>query len=236
MAKPLNLRSVWAAGWAACFLFTLGVQAENVEAPAPVPPLSHKIKAVNVDNRSVIVNRPGVITLLIGTNEDSQDAARAAGESVYPFQGRSDFQLVVIVDLRNSIATWVPGVALAEMRSNLDKEALGLKPHFLQNGNKSNPRNNQCVIADFTGTICPQLGWPEGSDDLRGILFGADGAELKRWSKIDDMAKLQGDVRAALQVLVNANQAKAAAATKTQGTKLIQPPTPPPPLPPPKKN
>jgi hypothetical protein len=209
--------------------------ADNVEAPAPVHPLARKIKAVNVDNKSVVVNRPGVITLLLGTNADSQDAARAAGGAVYPLQGRRDFQLVVVVDLRDSIATWVPSVVLAEMRSNLDKEVPDLKPYFLKNGNKGNPRANQCVIADFSGTICPQLDWPDGSDDLRGILFGADGGELKRWSKIEDMTKLQEDVRAAILKFDATKEAKTEAAAKTHGTKLVQPPAPPPPLPPPAK-
>jgi len=88
------------------------------------------------------------------------------------------------------------------------------------------------VIADFSGTICPQLGWMETSDDLRAILFGADGREMERWEKVDDMARLQTEVRTAIQALDDANQAKAAAVAKTQGTKLIQPPAPPLPLPP----
>jgi len=228
------------AAMAGCaFLFTAAAQVpahpaavSNSGTIAPAVPPLRKLKAVDADNHNILINKPGVITLLLGTSEDSQDAARAAGEAVYPFRGRLDFQLIVVVDLRHSIAAWVPSVVLAKMRSNLDDEALALKPYFLKNGNKSNPRSTSYVIADFSGTICPQLGWTESSDDLRGILFGADGREIERWEKIDDMAKLQNDVRAAIQALVDANLAKAAAAAKTQGTKLIQPPTPPPPLPP----
>jgi len=212
-------------------------------APAPVSisaPHVRKFRAVDADNRTILLNHPGVITLVLGTSEDSQDAARAAGKAVYPLEGRPDFQLIVVVDLRDSIATWVPAVVLAQMRSNLDHEAIELKPYFLKNGNKSNPRSTSYVIPDFTGTICPQLGWTGGSDDLRGILFGADGRELKRWDKIDDdMAKLQTDVRAAIQALIDTDKAKAALAAKNQGTKLIQPPAshlPLPPLAPPQPN
>ena len=180
----------------------------------------------------VLLNRPGVITLLLGTNEDSQDEARIAGKTINPLQGRPDFQLIVVVDLRNSVAAWVPSVALEQMRSNLDREAITVKPYYLKNGNKSNPRNNAHVIADFSGTICPQLGWPEPSDDLRGILFGGDGREIKRWNKIDDMDKMQTDVRAAITAYDETVLSKAAQAPKSAGTKLIQPPTLPPPLPP----
>lgn len=197
-----------------------------------LPPL-RKFKAVDADNHNILINRPGLVTLLLGTSEDSQDEARAAGQVMYPLQGRSDFQLIVVVDLRNSIATWAPTIVLAQMRANLDREAPKLKPYFLKNGNTSNPRNSSCVIADFTGTICPQLDWPGSSDTLRAILFGADGREIKRWDKINDMDKLALDVRAAIQALLDANQIKATALAKLpQGTKLLQPPSPPLPLPP----
>jgi hypothetical protein len=204
-----------------------------VKHTAPTLPPVRKFKAVDADNHTILINRPGLITLVLGTSEDSQDAARAAGKTMYPLQGRPDFQLIVVVDLRNSIATWAPSLAIMQMRSNLDEEAIALKPYYLKNGNRSNPRNSSYVIPDFSGTICPQLDWPENSDDLRGILFGADGREIKRWDKLDDMNKLLADIHASIQTLDDAKLAKKAAAeAKPQGSKLIQPPTAPPPLPP----
>ena len=105
---------------------------------------------------------------------------------MYPLQGRPDFQLIVVVDLRNSMATWVPSVVYSQMRSNLDEQAIELKPYFLKNGNKSNPRLTSYVVPDFSGTVCPLArDWPNGSDDLRGILYGVDGKEIMRWDKID---------------------------------------------------
>jgi hypothetical protein len=209
---------------------SLACAQTNIVAPPAAPvthpagPASHvkKFRAMDADNHLVLINHPGVVTIVLGTNEDSQDAARAAGKVMYPLQGRPDFQLIVVVDLRGSIATWVPSVVLGRMRSSLDGEATELKPYFLKNGNKSNPRTSSYVIPDFSGTICPQLGWVDGSDDLRGILFGIDGREIARWDKIDDMGKLQTDVRAAIQALIDADKAKAVLEAKTQGTKLIQ--------------
>jgi hypothetical protein len=229
------------AAMAACALASSDTAPAQTNAPSvPVahtavsisaPPL-RKFRALDADNHTILLNRPGLITLVLGTNEDSQDGARAAGKSLYPLQGRPDFQLIVVVDLRDSIATWVPSVVLAQMRSNLDHESIELKPYFLKNGNKSDPRKSAYVIPDFAGTICPQLGWTGSSDNLRGILFGADGREIERWDKVEDMATLQTDVRAAIQALIEADEAKAAAVAKTQGTKLLQPQTPHPPLPP----
>jgi len=227
---------------AACALASL-VPAQTTAPSAPIAPNTpaagsfpathpRKFKAVDADNHTILLNHPGAVTLVLGTNEDSQDGARAAGIAMYPLQGRPDFQLIVVVDLRDSIATWLPSVVTARMRSSLDQEAIELKPYFLKNGNKSDPRKSSYVIPDFSGTICPQLGWSEGSDDLRGILFGADGREIERWDKVDDMAVLQTNVRAAIQALIDADKAKAAALAKSQGSKLIQPPARHLPLPP----
>ena len=172
-----GLLAAWLVGGASAFAQTTGPAPA---APAPVHPAatsSHvkKIKAMDADNHQVLINHPGAVTIVLGTNEDSQDAARAAGKVMYPLQGRPDFQLIVVVDLRDSIATWAPSIVLSRMRSSLDDEAIDLKPYFLKNGNKTNPRLSSHVIPDFSGTVCPQLGWTTGSDDLRGILFGIDG-------------------------------------------------------------
>jgi len=229
---PDLARTAFLAALASC-LFAGGSPAQLINTPASIAPVAahyRKFKAIDADNKTLLINRPGLVTLLLGTSEDSQDAARAAGKAMYPLRGRPDFQLIVVVDLRDSIATWAPSIVLSRMRANLDDEAIALKPYFLKNGNKSDPRKSSHVIADFSGTICPQLGWTKGSDNLRGILFGADGREIERWDKIEDMTKLQTDVRAAIQSLIDADMAKAAAIAKLQGTKLLQPSSQHPPL------
>jgi hypothetical protein len=180
----------------------------NTVAQPPPSPVALKIKGVDADNHTVIINKPGMITLLLGTSEDSGDAARVAGKAMYPFQGRVDFQLMVIVDLRDSIAGWVPSIVLDKMRSNLDNEAVELKPYFLKNGNKGNPRESSHVFADFNGSIFPQFGWPDSSDNLRGILFDGNGLEIKRWSKIQNMTELQNDIRIAIEALDAARKEK----------------------------
>ena len=203
----------------------------------PLPPVP-KFRAVDADDHNILINKPGMITLLLCTSEDSQEAARGAGKAMYPIQGRPDFQLIVVVDLRDSIATWLPSVVLAKMRANMDAEAIQLKPYFLKNGNTSDPRKSSYVIADFNGVICPQLGWKDSSDDMRGILFGADGREIKRWEKIEnnatDLNNLYADVHNAIQAYIDLNLAKAAATKNklTPANHFLQPPVAPRPLPP----
>jgi len=187
--------------------FVAAEEYHNTVVASPTTPLAPQIKGVDADNHTIIVNKPGPVTLLLGTSEDSQDAARAAGKAMYPFQGLSDFQMIVVVDLRDSIAGWVPSIVLEQMRANLDKEAVEIKPYFLRNGNKGNPRESSHVIADFNGSIFPQLGWAESSEQLRGILFDSNGLEIKRWSKIQNMAELQNDVRVAIEIALKTGKA-----------------------------
>ena len=84
------------------------------------------------------------------------------------------------------------------MRSSLDGEAKELKPYFVKNGNRHDPRGYCHVVPDFDGKIFTQLGWPETSSDLRAIVFGADGREYKRFDKIDNMDALYNAVRSAI--------------------------------------
>jgi hypothetical protein len=199
--------------------------------PAAAFPV-HRIKAVDADNHNIVLNRTGVITALIGTSEDSQQAARQAGIAVYPFQGRSDFQLIVAVDLRGTLANWAPSIAVSRMRSSLDGEALELKPYFLKNGNRSNPRGSCHVIPDFNGKLFTQLGWPQTSSSLRAIIYGADGREFQRFDTIDNMDVLYNSVRAAIAAHLALRKAHEAAAPPIPVTRSTALSPPMPPLPP----
>ena len=190
----------------------------NPQPPAETPP-ARKYHATDADGKSVPLNPPGHITVIVGTNEDSQDAARAAGRAMYPFQGRPDFGLIVVVDLRHTVASWVPSMVISRMKVSLDQEAFELKPYYLKNGNHNNPRGYSHVIPDFTGVICPQLEWKEHDEKLRIIIFGVDGRILESLDNLEaaDMTKVQADVRKIIQAQVDIERAKiAAAASKPQ--------------------
>ena len=156
-----------------------------------------------------------------------------AGVAMYPFQGRPDFQLIVAVDLRGSLANWAPVASpSSRMRSSLDGEAIELKPYFLKNGNRSNPRGYCHVVPDFDGKIFTQLGWPETSNDLRAIVFGADGREYKRFDKVDNMNALYNSVRSAIADYITLRKSDQAAAPPVPDTRSTALSPPEPPLPP----
>jgi hypothetical protein len=219
------------AGCLAAAALLLAATTGNPQA-APAPAHVRHIRAVDADNHSILINRPGVVTALIGTSEDSQQAAREAGVAMYPFQGRRDFQLIVAVDLRDSLATWAPGIAISRMKSSLDSEAIELRPYYLKNGNRGNPRGACHVIPDFNGRLFTELGWPETSSSLRAIVFGADGREYKRFDQITDMNLLYNAVRSAIADYLRVKETREAAApaapvTRTSALSPPQPSLPP---------
>jgi hypothetical protein len=225
MSSP---RGNWGAVRAGLAVLALGLATP---LPAGAAGVRH-IKAVDADNHTVTLNRAGVVTALIGTSEDSQDAARQAGIEMYPFQGRDDFQLIVAVDLRGSMANWAPSIAVGRMRSSLDGEAKELKPYFVRNGNRRDPRGFCHVVPDFNGKIFTQLGWPDTSSDLRAIVFGADGREYRRFDKVDNMDALFNAVRSAIADYISLRKTRQAAAPQAPDTRTSALSPPEPPLPP----
>lgn len=199
--------------------------------PVSAAPIK-RIRALDADNHNIVINRNGVVTVLIGTSEDSQEAARQAGVTMYPFQGRPDFQLIVAVDLRGSLANWAPGIAIGRMRSSLDGEANELKPYYLKNGNHSNPRGYCHVIPDFDGRLFSLLGWPGTSKDLRAIVYAADGREYKRFDRVESMNALYGSVRSAIAEYIALRKSRQAAAPPVPDTRSSALSPPEPPLPP----
>ena len=226
--KSVTFRKAARVLTAAAF-FAMSGLAIHGAAATPVAPHVRHIRAVDADSHNVLINRPGAVTALIGTSEDSQQAAREAGVTMYPFQGRPDFQLIVAVDLRDSLATWAPSLAISRMKSNLDAEAIELKPYYLKNGNRSNPRGSCHVIPDFNGRLFKELGWPESSSNLRAIVFGADGREYRRFDQVTDMNQLYGSVRSAIADYLKVKKTREAAAPTAPGTRTsaLSPPTPP---------
>ncbi len=149
-----------------------------------------KITAVDADDHSVVLNEPGRITVILSSGEDTQDQTRAASKSLDEFKGRSNFRLIVVTDLRDSLAGLVPSYVKKRMRQDLDKEAVRIVPFYRANGSTRNPRSDLCAVADYTGAVCVPLGQPKPRDTLWVVIFGRDGHIQKRWNNLKDYAEL----------------------------------------------
>ncbi len=169
--------------------------------PSHSPSEDVAIRATDLDHGTILLNQPGTVTVVIGTSQDSWKAARLAYKAMYPFQGKTDFRFIPVVDLHKSLATLFPSIAEGQMRKNLDMEAADLKPQFLKNGNNADPRISCHLVPDFKGTLLSQLNWGGKSNQLHAIVYGADGREIRRWDSVGDTQELEAVVRSALQSL-----------------------------------
>lgn len=167
----------------------------------------------NCDGKPTILNPRGQITVVMASSQPLADTTREFGRALYPWQGREDFRLIVVVDLRKSLGSFVRGWTKGKMKADLDEEALVLKPWFLARGNTNNPRTYLCAIPDFDGHATEALGWGEDDEVMKVKIFGKEGEKI--WVSKD--AKQPGPLTAKL-------------------TELLGPPAPTPPAAEPKRS
>ncbi|HSI82274.1 MAG: hypothetical protein ACAI35_22260 [Candidatus Methylacidiphilales bacterium] len=155
------------------------------------------ITVKDADDRNVTFNPAGKTVVVLNCNPTTQWRTRDAGMALDTFQGNKNFRLIVLVDLRSSMAKVVKGYVMKRMRTDLDAEAVRIKPFYAAKGNLDNPRNDISVIPDWNGSICAQLSWPEESPNFRAVVF-KDGQELKRFDNLTEDGPLVAAVRTAL--------------------------------------
>ncbi|SDT87745.1 hypothetical protein SAMN05444156_0340 [Verrucomicrobium sp. GAS474] len=178
---------------AACGLVLLALAL-----PLPAKP----IEGVNADGHAVTLNAKDLVTVVISSSPDTQERTRQAGSLIDTYRGRKDFRLIIVVDLRDSLAGIVPDFVKSQIRTNLDTEAKRLIPFYRKNGNPGNPRTDLAAIPDFDGKLVDALKWNPDDDLLRVTVFGRDGNVLHYWEDLkapeqlrDVVAKALGDAK-----------------------------------------
>lgn len=145
------------------------------------------------------LDEPGRVTAVIYSNPALQQWSRAAGAALDEFQGRPGFRVVVVVDLRKTMADWAPGYTVRRMRRDLDAEAIRVTPFYRQNGNPADPRPDMCAVADFRGEVSQNLGWTEPADLRRVLVLGKGGEIVYRSEQQNDLTEWREVVRRELE-------------------------------------
>ena len=160
-------------------------------APLDAKELAHP---KDCDGKVVELNPTNRITVVLASSQPLADTTREFGRAVYGWQGRSEFRVIVVVDLRKSLGTLFKGWTVGKMRADLNEEAERLIPWYRANKNPNNPRPDLCGIADFDGKVTESLGW--GSDDtkMKVSIFGKNGDVV--WSNVNlrTPASLQAEI------------------------------------------
>ena len=168
--------------------FLLALVAGWAQA-APLPQIK------NCDGKPTVLNPAGQVTVVLASSQPLADTTREFGKALYPWQGLEDFRLIVVVDLRKSLGSFVRTWTTGRMKADLDEEALALKPWFQARGNTNNPRKYLTAIPDFDGKATEALGW--GSDDrvMKAKIFGKDGEVVWVNQNVQSPAPLTAKVK-----------------------------------------
>ena len=158
-----------------------------------------RLRITDVDGRERELNATGRVTAVIYSNPQVQDWTRQAGKALDEFQGRRDFRIVVVVDLRGTMADWAPGYTVRRMQRDLDAEAQRVLPFYKKNDNGSDPRQDMSAVADFKGEVCRRLGWQKPLPHHRVVIFGKNGLEAAREENQSDLGQLRAWVAEALK-------------------------------------
>ena len=160
-------------------------------APVGAKDLDHP---KDCDGKVVELNPADRITVVLASSQPLADTTREFGRALYGWQGRKEFRVIVVVDLRKSLGTLFKGWTVGKMKADMDEEAERLIPWYRANKNLNNPRPDLCGIADFDGKVTESLGW--GSDDtkMKVSIFGKNGDVV--WSNVNlrTPASLQAEI------------------------------------------
>ena len=160
-------------------------------APVGAKDLTHP---KDCDGKVVELNPAGRITVVLASSQPLADTTREFGRALYGWQGRKEFRVIVVVDLRKSLGTLFKGWTVGKMKADLDEEAETLIPWYRANKNPNNPRPDLCGIADFDGKATESLGW--GSDDtkMKVSIFGKDGNVVWSGVNVKSPSYLQAEI------------------------------------------
>jgi hypothetical protein len=160
-------------------------------APVGAKDLTHP---KDCDGKVVELNPADRITVVLASSQPLADTTREFGRALYGWQGRKEFRVIVVVDLRKSLGTLFKGWTVGKMKADLDEEAETLIPWYRANQNPNNPRPDLCGIADFDGKATESLGW--GSDDtkMKVSIFGKDRNVVWSGVNVKSPAFLQAEI------------------------------------------
>ena len=152
------------------------------------------------DGKVVELDSPDRITVVLASSQPLADTTREFGRALYGWQGRKEFRVIVVVDLRKSLGTLFKGWTVGKMKADLDEEAERLVPWYRANKNLGNPRGDLCGIADFDGYVTDSLEWGSDEKKMKVMIIGKKGVVI--WQAIDttspkamqaEVKKLLGD-------------------------------------------
>lgn len=144
------------------------------------------------------LNPSDKVSVIVYSSPALQEKTREAGRILNRFLARTDFQMVVLVDLEGSLANWAKGYTRRRMQRDL-KAKIDNLPAEVQNFHEGKyPRPDITVVPDFDGHACESLDWEKSSDKKLKVIVFDDGKVARRWEDLQDYRLLEKTVEGLL--------------------------------------
>lgn len=141
------------------------------------------LEVTDCDGQIIVLNPMEKVVVILASSQALAEQTREFGRALYGWQGRNDFRVVVVVDLRKSLGTLFKSWTLGKMKADLDEEGERLLPWYRANHNFGQPRPDLCGVADFDGQVTEKLGWGKDDRQMKATIFGKSGDVV--WSGVD---------------------------------------------------
>ncbi len=144
------------------------------------------IQAQDVDGQWRTLPPKGRFTIVMYTNADLESESKTLSKTLDPYRGAQDFLFMQIVDLRGEIPGIARRMAEKQIRKELDIEATRVKPFYVKNGSKADPRSNLSTIVDYGGSYLARFNWDDRVEMVRFVIYNSKGVEIRRLDNTSD--------------------------------------------------
>jgi hypothetical protein len=139
------------------------------------------LTVIDCEDKSLPLNPADSYSLVLLGTPKEEEKLRATGTFFDDQLSRSDFRLIVIVDLSRHPGRFIPIAVRKEMQLNLAHKKEWLKEHHYP----AAPSGTYAMfsVPDFKGIQSKALGFPDDTKALRVVLFSPKGEVLQRWTE-----------------------------------------------------
>ncbi|HSI84932.1 MAG: hypothetical protein ACAI35_16755 [Candidatus Methylacidiphilales bacterium] len=156
---------------------------------------AYAVSATDADGRSVALNAPGKISVVLYLNGDLEDESRKVSQGLDGYIGRGDFQCVRVVDLRGDVPPVARQSVQKETLKQLDREATRLTSVYKKHGFSGSPRQDLSTILDFQGSTLKALGWNQKASSVMAIIYNKKGDEVKRLDSVTSAGQITSAIK-----------------------------------------
>jgi hypothetical protein len=153
------------------------------------------VKFSDVDGRA-ISTADGHVTVLVLTTTEDLTRAHAVRDHVPDYcLGNANYRMITVLHFKRRHTRLARAIAMTLVRHRINEEAKVLQTRYNALKISRPVREDIHVVADFDGSISPQLGAQPGTTGFHVFVFGRDGELLEQWDDVPSAEQLAAVVK-----------------------------------------